>query len=158
MFINRNNGCNANGSQEHDMVLAVVDWFESGRGAEVQQMMVRAYREGDKSDFSAYPKVYPAKNAEKIVVCRSGYKPNQVEDDCEIISGGACDVSTESSAVDAEQLSGVDNEGIEVTCKPKEEIWNNDTRSCVRARALSKQIMQRCWMRTDYKNCVLGEQ
>ena len=76
-----NNPCGVSKYQEHDVILAVKRWAPSGHGAWVQQMTVRAAREGWKNMVS-WPNIYPASPAQEQLVCRDGYGPNGAHTDC----------------------------------------------------------------------------
>lgn len=81
--------CWGNVDQEHDIILAVVGWLDSGHGAKVKQMTVRADRSGYKNMIS-WAVVYPAGGATEFLVCKSGYKPNAGGTDCVEINAEAC--------------------------------------------------------------------
>lgn len=60
---------------EHDMILAITDYLDSGHGAYIQPVIVRA---NNKNNIFAYYTANPQKY--KMLVCRPGYKP--VAGDC----------------------------------------------------------------------------
>lgn len=86
---NVNDGCGANYTQEHDMILVITGWLPSGHGAKVRQMIWRAQR-GSWSDWESWSAIYPATNSEDIIVCKNGYRPNYNNTDCEEIEPVLC--------------------------------------------------------------------
>ena len=84
---NNYQGCGVHKGQEHDIILAVSDWLDSGHGAWARPFVVRARREGWKSKRGGV-EVYPA--AEPTLLCKSGYKANAAGNDCEPIDGSKC--------------------------------------------------------------------
>ncbi len=77
--------CNKNLKQEHNMFLSIDSITESKHGAYVKQMVVRANYSGYE-DMYSWPVVYPASNAQKILVCKIGYKPDDQRTDCVEVS------------------------------------------------------------------------
>lgn len=71
--------------EEHGIVLAVVGWLNSGHGAFVRQIVVRAHHDGSKN-MKSDPYFYPAQNTVPMLVCKNGYKPNDQETDCVLIN------------------------------------------------------------------------
>lgn len=90
MFVwNQYYGCGVNKGQEHDMILAIKRYAPGGHGAWVQQMTVRAQREGWKHMIS-WAAIYPATGAQEQLVCKNGYKPNAALTDCVEINANVC--------------------------------------------------------------------
>lgn len=92
--------CYGNAPEEHDRVLMVTKWAQDTqldpktedypyRGAFVRQMMVRAAREGWE-DMRSWIDVYPATNSSEILVCMTGYKPNDTKTNCVEINATRC--------------------------------------------------------------------
>lgn len=84
---NKYYGCGVNKGQEHDIILIITGWTESGHGAKVQQVIVRSERKGW-GDMISWPNIYPANGTTEITVCKNGYKP--VGDECEPIDQNLC--------------------------------------------------------------------
>lgn len=75
--------------QEHNIVLAVTGWPESGYGAFVQPMVIRARFQKDKGR-NAWPAVYPMADSERLLVCVSGYAPDAAKKKCVQINSELC--------------------------------------------------------------------
>lgn len=88
---NQYDHCNASGissqKQEHDMILAVSDWLPGGHGAWAAPFVIRAEREGKKSQKGGI-NAWPA--AEATLLCKNGYTANAAGNDCVPIDESAC--------------------------------------------------------------------
>lgn len=83
------------GKREHDILLAINKWLDSGNGAFVRQMIFRVAQKS-KTEYGIV--VYPASGSMDILVCKNGYKPNLANNDCEPINPDKCNaakISTE---------------------------------------------------------------
>lgn len=90
-FMNVKNGCGLNKTQEHDMVLAISGWTESGHGAFAQPVIVRAERDGWK-DMVSTATVWKTTDT-PVLVCKNGYQANSKGTDCEAKDTGLCALS-----------------------------------------------------------------
>lgn len=82
--------CGEKNRQEHDMILAVSGWLDSGHGAWVAPFNVRARREGNKNQKSGIELL--AATA-PILVCKNGYTANTDNNDCVPIDATKCEAS-----------------------------------------------------------------
>ncbi len=82
-------GCAKHKKQEHDLILVIWRWLDSGHGAFARQVIMRSERRGW-SDMESTATIYPANGSEDILVCKNGYKPNANNTDCVEISSTAC--------------------------------------------------------------------
>ena len=90
MFLgNQYKSCGLNDNQEHDIVLGVVGWLESGHGAWVQPLQVYAQRTCWKAKIS-WAAIVPLEGGKRTLVCKDGYKPNEKNDDCVPIKDDIC--------------------------------------------------------------------
>lgn len=85
-------GCTARSGQrtssEHDILLAINRFLDSGNGAMVRLMEFSArYDKGKKRPDL---QVYPAQNTSDILLCKPGYKQNAGYTDCEPINPSEC--------------------------------------------------------------------
>lgn len=83
-----NKGCGVHKKQEHDMILAVSGWTPSGHGAFVRPTVVRAERSGWKDMVSTATMWFAGT---PTLLCKTGYKPNGGQTDCEPINKTECD-------------------------------------------------------------------
>lgn len=75
---NHNNACGVHGLQEHDIILAVTGWLESGNGAWVSPLEVHARRDCWRRMLSFPVLTYLKSPTHKsIMVCKDGYKYNE---------------------------------------------------------------------------------
>ncbi len=81
--------CGTNTYQRHDVILGVVGWLNSGHGAWVQQLVVRAQRACWK-ELVSWPVIYPKLNSKPVLVCKYGYKPNNEKNECIPIDETVC--------------------------------------------------------------------
>ena len=88
--------------QEHNIVLAVTDWAPGGYGAFVQPMVIRA-RFQKSGGYRAWPAVYPMADSNRLLVCVSGYAPNQAKTDCVQINSELCRQAKEGCSDLADQ-------------------------------------------------------
>lgn len=82
-----NDKCGRNSSDEHDMILGISGWTQSGHGAFAQPFMVRGTRDGWKNN-NGYVNVW--KTGEPTLLCKSGYTLNGAKNDCEAIDATQC--------------------------------------------------------------------
>lgn len=88
-FRGKKDGCDMNGKQEHDGILAITRWAPGGHGAWVQPLVVRAQRNGW-DNMHSWPAVYYYTGAKEQLVCVEGYKPNVGGTDCVAVSENLC--------------------------------------------------------------------
>ena len=74
--------------QEHDAVLAISGWLDSGHGAWVRSYMIRAERTGW-DNMSSWVDVYAASDS-AVLACKDGYKINYAGNDCVPIDNSVC--------------------------------------------------------------------
>lgn len=88
---NHNEACGVHEYQEHDIILAVTGWLESGHGAWVSPLEVHARRDCWKKMLS-FPVLTHLKSPthKAIMVCKDGYKYNETKTDCVEISAEKC--------------------------------------------------------------------
>lgn len=84
--------CDLNTRQRHDVILGVVEWLDSGHGAWVQQLVVRARRTCWK-EWVSWPVIYPKDGAQRVLVCKVGYQPNSGNTDCVAIDEAVCEAA-----------------------------------------------------------------
>ena len=77
-------------ADEHDMILAISKWLDSGRGVLAQPFVVRANRVEYK-DTWAFPEVYSV--GSPTLLCKSGFVSNDAGTDCIAAPGSACEDS-----------------------------------------------------------------
>ncbi|MBN1324708.1 MAG: hypothetical protein JW974_00600 [Alphaproteobacteria bacterium] len=84
-------GCGLNAGQEHDMVLGISGWLQSGHGAFARPMVVRSQRDGWK-DMVSTATIWGV--GEETLLCKDGYEPNATKTDCIAINNTLCSMNT----------------------------------------------------------------
>lgn len=105
---NAYNGCGVHAGQEHDMILAISNWLDSGHGAFARPFMVRARREGWKSNKGGID-IWPV--GQETLVCKNGYTANAAGTDCEPVDETACQLTNTCSGWPS---GGFDRETMEM--------------------------------------------
>lgn len=90
MYANIYQYCGTLQLHEHDIILAVIGWLESGHGAWVSPLQVYAQKDCWDNNYS-WPALSRLTGAKKeILVCKDGYKHNAAGNDCVAINTEAC--------------------------------------------------------------------